>query len=195
MLLIIFLAIIPLLLLGQNSKPIHPSLNRLNEILIKVINSSKGSTILQRDLDSILSIVVYDDKIISQTRQYTEPDSLHYKKFLAFNKLASYSKYDKRFIRTIILLEQSISTDVELAESMPDYVQIVAQDNIKGFVDVFASLKTEEQERVISALGWPSDIDIKNMFLNYAKQSKNQKHKAIAKYIATEVNDELIQNK
>lgn len=180
---------------GQKTKQQHPLSIQLESLLGRIRNTRDPSKISKSTADSLVRLTDWIENVAkmdtidgfdSKYESFSNVDLI----YPALDKLVNGARKRDYLIKTIIKLELIINRNVELAESMPEYVQRVASDNTAGFLRVLRQFTEKERVRILSALGWPSKIDVRAVFNNFASKTKNSKLKAEAQYITGAVGQE-----
>jgi hypothetical protein len=169
---------------------VHPSSMALRTKLIRIGHAKSPKEIRISDLDSLVSLFAFNEELgyPKYSKQFHSFSDSGYQLIQpAFNNLIKFSKRDTVFIRIIILLEHTIRNNAELAESMPVYVQECAAKNPRGFLLIYQSSSFDERQNILSALDWPSDIDVIHIFRDLSNKLSSNKLRILAKEIADSI--------
>ena len=194
---LVFLVCLCMPLQQTGRLPTHPRTIQLRDLLVTVKNIRDPRMLTQRMLDSLVSAVRWGE------HPKMDSSSYHYETFLgndanqelfypAFDKIVEGAKRSRIHQLAILRLASIITSNAELAESMPIFVQEAARANTRLFLEAFLTLSKKEQDQTITgALGWPSEIDIRQLFMNFAQRTNSAELRRMALRIAREVDHEM----
>ena len=105
--------------------------------------------------------------------------------------LAQESPKDTCYIAALINLDNKIRTNVELAESMSDFVVKAILNNLNGFLDIYVernyNMRTDLL-KYISRYDTPNN-DLISIFKSISKNSVNEKYRMAANVLLQNINN------
>lgn len=153
----------------------------LKPLMTEIVNSN---TVTKSQLDSLVKLYSdYDyfsgEALCSQIFDNEENYNLVWQ---SFQVMAKESSKDTSFISGLIELDNNIRTNVELAESMGDFIVTSIQNNPEGFLDMYSCRKGENRSDFAYHIAkWEDpDKDLIEKFNEIAQYSKNENHRQLA---------------
>lgn len=161
--------------------------NNLIPLLKEIVNAN---TISQHQAENLVSLYSDYDNFRGESlhsKLLTENDN-YLLVWEAFRIISRESETDTCYINSLIVLDNNIRTNAELAESMIDFIIVAIKNNPKGFLDMYSLRNNEAKKKFANYISHYDVVD-KELLSTFTEMSKNEKNE---KYRKTA--HELIQN-
>jgi hypothetical protein len=153
----------------------------LKPLLTKIVSSSALSKSQADDLVRLYSDYDYfsGEALFSKLFKGNEDYSLIWN---SFGILAKESKKDTCYISALIKLDRNIRTNVELAESMPDFIVKAIHNNPLGFLSMYGKRQENQRTDFANYITIFGDLDkeLFDIYTGIARNSKNEDFKKLA---------------
>lgn len=158
--------------------------NYLKPIMTKIVDSN---TVTISQSDSLVKLYSDFDYFSGESlfSQLLNNDDNYNLVWQSFRIMAKESSKDTCFISGLIKLENSISTNAELAEAMGDFVVTSIQNNPTGFLDMYSCRKAKDRSDFANYIAVWEDPD-KELIEKYTDISENSTDEHYKK-LATEL--------
>jgi hypothetical protein len=153
----------------------------LKPLLIRIVNAN---TISRPQLDS-LTILYSDYDYFSGealfSKLLTEDDNYNLV-WRSFDVVTKESKKDTCYISALTTLDIHITTNVELAESMPEFIVQAIQNNPKGFLEMYGARRPELRPDFANYISIYDEPDKKliAIYTDISENSENDNQKKLA---------------
>jgi hypothetical protein len=153
----------------------------LKPLLLKITEANQITKDQALKLANLYTI--YDDyrgdALFSQVLVEDENYSLVWK---SMKLMVDSSVLDTTYMSTLIQLDNSIRTNVELAEKMGEFVIEAIKNNPKGFLSIYSNRKQEHREEIAShAMMWDDPVkELIMIFENISKDSTDINNRKLA---------------
>lgn len=147
-------------------------------------NIIKKNSVTEAQADSLAKLYSDYDQLSSESlfsNLLTEKDNYNLV-WNSFQIMANENTKDTCYISALIILENHISTNAELAEEMPDYVVKAIQNNPLGFLEMYNQRKGIQRKNFADYITKYDDPDAKlvKIYKDISQNSTNIEFKKLA---------------
>ncbi|HYI78681.1 MAG TPA: hypothetical protein VEW65_13755 [Chryseolinea sp.] len=157
---------------------------QLKPLLSKIVNAN---TISKSQADSLVILYSEYDYFSAEGlfSKLLKGDDKYNLVWQSFKVMTKESNKDTCFISALTTLDSQITTNVELAEAMPDFIVQAIQNNPKGFLEMYGARRPNLRSDFANYISVYDEPDKKllSIYTDISEKSENENHKKLAREI------------